>query len=190
VTEAQKYSIFIVATYYEGTAGRSTTASLQRIATRKPTCGKKTKSAAVWATNSSYRGIALSQEMGESQWRTTLGRGTNGMAEARVAHATKLLEDVVRGPRPASSEALPWWHLFALNHFLEGFQGRCLQRDPRQDEPPSRCCRASGVAAPLYREKDVKTSPPCGEGSLQEKVSLLPGREWHAKEGLSHWTRP
>jgi hypothetical protein len=49
---------------------------------------------------------------------------------------------------------------------------------------PARCCRASGVVVPLYREKEVKTSPPCGEGSLQEKVSLLPGREWRTREGL------
>jgi hypothetical protein len=38
-------------------------------------------------------------------------------------------------------------------------------------------CRSPG-------EKDVKTSPPCGEGSLQEKVSLLPERDWHTREGL------
>jgi hypothetical protein len=44
-------------------------------------------------------------------------------------------------------------------------------------------CRSPG-------EKDVKTSPPCGEGSLQEKVSLLPERDWHTREGLSHWTEP
>jgi hypothetical protein len=55
---------------------------------------------------------------------------------------------------------------------------------------PARCCRASGVVAPLYGEKDVKTSPPCREGSLQEKVSLLPGREWRTREGLSCWTGP
>jgi hypothetical protein len=96
----------------------------------------------------------------------------------------------VRGPRPASSEALPWWHLFALNHFLEGVQGRCLRRDPWQAGPPARCCRVSGVVAPLYGEKDVKTSPPCGEGSLQEKVSLLPGRYWRTREGLLRWTEP
>jgi hypothetical protein len=93
---------------------------------RKPTCGKKTKIAVVWAIDSPDHGIPLSQEVGESQWRTTLGRGTNSMAKARVAPTTALLEDVMRGPRPASSEALPCWHLFDLNHFLEGVQGRCL----------------------------------------------------------------
>jgi hypothetical protein len=31
---------------------------------------------------------------------------------------------------------------------------------------------------------EVKNSPLCGEGSLQEKVSLLPGREWRTIEGL------
>jgi hypothetical protein len=36
----------------------------------------------------------------------------------------------------------------------------------------------------------VKTSPPFEEGSLQEKVSLLPGREWCTREGLSRWTEP
>jgi hypothetical protein len=49
---------------------------------------------------------------------------------------------------------------------------------------PARCCRVSGVAVPLYREMEVKNSPLCGEGSLQEKVSLLPGREWRTIEGL------
>jgi hypothetical protein len=43
-----------------------------------------------------------------------------GMAKARVARVTELLEDVVRFSRPASSEALPWQHLFVLSHFLEG----------------------------------------------------------------------
>jgi hypothetical protein len=42
------------------------------------------------------------------------------MVKARVAPAIELLEDVVRTPRPASSEALPWWHPFDVNHFLEG----------------------------------------------------------------------
>jgi hypothetical protein len=106
------------------------------------------------------------------------------MAKARVAPTIELLEDVVRGPQPASSEALPWWHLFILNHFLEGVQGRCLRRDPRQAEPLARCCRALEIAAPLHRGKEVKTSPLCGEGILQEKVSLLPEREWHTREGL------
>jgi hypothetical protein len=42
------------------------------------------------------------------------------MVKARVAPAIELLEDVVRVPRPASSEALSWWHPFAISHFLEG----------------------------------------------------------------------
>jgi hypothetical protein len=48
--------------------------------------------------------------------------GTKGMEKARVAPAIELLEDVVRAPRPASSEDLPWRHPFALHHFLEGVQ--------------------------------------------------------------------
>jgi hypothetical protein len=45
------------------------------------------------------------------------------MVKARVAPTTELLEDVMRDPGLTSSEALPWQHIFALNHFLEGFQG-------------------------------------------------------------------
>jgi hypothetical protein len=78
------------------------------------------KRAVVQATNSPDRGIPLSQEVGESQWRTMLSQGANGMAKEKVAPTIELLKYIVRGPRPASSEALPWWHLFALSHFLEG----------------------------------------------------------------------
>jgi hypothetical protein len=134
------------------------------------------KTAVVRAINSPNCGIPLSQAVGERQWRTTLSRGANDMAKARVAPTTELLEDVVRGPRPASSEALPWWHLFTLSHFLEGVQGRCLRWDPRQAEPPARCCRASGVAIPLYREKEVKTSPPLRGGKIARE-GFSPTRE-------------
>jgi hypothetical protein len=34
------------------------------------------------------------------------------MVKARAAPAIELLEDVVRAPPLASSEALPWWHPF------------------------------------------------------------------------------
>jgi hypothetical protein len=38
---------------------------------------------------------------------------------------------------------------------------------------------------PPYAGKEkIKASPPCGEGSLQEKVSPLVGRKWRAREGL------
>jgi hypothetical protein len=42
------------------------------------------------------------------------------MAKAGVAPAIELLENVVRDPQTASSEALPWRLLFVLSHFLEG----------------------------------------------------------------------
>jgi hypothetical protein len=112
------------------------------------------------------------------------------MAKARVAPATELLEDVVRGPLPASLEALPWWHLFALNHFLEGVQGRCLRWDPRQAVPLARCCRASGIAAPLYWEKDVKTSPPWGREACKRRFDSysrengIPEKACRARQGL------
>jgi hypothetical protein len=78
------------------------------------------KTAAVRATNSLGRGTPLSQEVGESQWKTTQSQDANGMVKARVAPATELLKDVVRVPRPVSSEALPWQHPVVLSHFLEG----------------------------------------------------------------------
>jgi hypothetical protein len=90
------------------------------------------KTAAVLVTKISGRGTPLSREVGESQWKTTQSRGANGMVKARVAPTIELLEDVARDPRPTSLEALPWRHLFALSHFLEGVQGRCLRQDPRQ----------------------------------------------------------
>jgi hypothetical protein len=46
--------------------------------------------------------------------------GTKGIVKARVAPMIELLEDVVRAPRLASLEALPWQHPFALSHFLKG----------------------------------------------------------------------
>jgi hypothetical protein len=49
-------------------------------------------------------------------------RGTKGMEKTRVSPVIEFLKDVVRAPRPTSSEALPWRYPFALQHFLEGFQ--------------------------------------------------------------------
>jgi hypothetical protein len=50
------------------------------------------------ATNSLGRGTPLSREVEESQQRTTLNQGANGMAKEIVAHVIELLEDVVRDP--------------------------------------------------------------------------------------------
>jgi hypothetical protein len=55
----------------QGNVSRSATASQRRSTIRKPSCGKKTKTAAVRATNSLGRGTPPSQEIGESQWKTT-----------------------------------------------------------------------------------------------------------------------
>jgi hypothetical protein len=60
--------------------------------------------------------------VGENQLKQCSVRGTKGMVKARAAPVAELLEDVVRTPRPASSEALSWRHPFALYHFLEGIQ--------------------------------------------------------------------
>jgi hypothetical protein len=38
--------------------------------------------------------------------------------------------------------------------------------------------------SPLWGEGREDLTP-CGEGSLQEKASLLPGRDWHTRESLS-----
>jgi hypothetical protein len=100
------------------------------------------------------------------------------MVKERVAPATELLKDVVRDPRPASSEALPWRHLFALSHFLEGVQGRCLRQNPRQGVDGRQV-----LPFLLHRVEEVNASPPCRAGSLQEKVSPLAGRKWRTKEG-------
>jgi hypothetical protein len=43
--------------------------------------------------------------------------------------------------------------------------------------------------SPLWGEGREDLTP-CGEGSLQEKVYPLPGRDWHTREGLSRWTEP
>jgi hypothetical protein len=105
------------------------------------------------------------------------------MVKARVAPATEILEDVVRDPRQASSEDLPWRYLFALSHFLEGFQRRCLRQNSREAVLPARSCQAPSVDFSLCRKKEVKASPSCGEGSFEEKVSLLAWRKWHTREG-------
>jgi hypothetical protein len=62
-------------------------------------------------------------ERASGKWRRA--RDANGMVKARVSPAIELLEHVMRVPRPASSEALPWWQPFALSHFLEGVQDDC-----------------------------------------------------------------
>jgi hypothetical protein len=36
---------------------------------------------------------------------------------------------------------------------------------------------------PLCGKEEVKASPPCGERSLQEKVSPLDRRKWRTREG-------
>jgi hypothetical protein len=56
-------------------------------------------------------------------------------------------------------------------------------------EPPA--SSALGKALPGVRQglppfavkEKMKASPSCGEGSLQEKVSPLAERKWHAREG-------
>jgi hypothetical protein len=116
------------------------------------------------------------------RWERTSGKqhragGTKGMVKARVAPATELLEDVVRTPRLASSEALPWRHPFALSHFLEGVQERYPWKNSRQALPSARHCRASGETFPLCWQGEDEGLSPCGEGSLQEKVSPLAGRK-------------
>jgi hypothetical protein len=98
------------------------------------------------------------------------------MVKKRVAPTTALLEDVVRDPRPASLEALPWWHLFALSHFLEGVQGQCLRQNPRRAMPLARRFRAPGVAfSPLLGGGTEGLSPLRGGKLAREGVS--PSRE-------------
>jgi hypothetical protein len=94
------------------------------------------------------RAVAL---LSHRRWERNSGKQlrageTKGMVKARAAPAIELLEDVVRTHRPASSEALPWRHPFALRHFLEGVQERCQRRNPRQALPSARRCRALGEA--------------------------------------------
>jgi hypothetical protein len=90
--------------------------------------------------------------------------GTKGMVKARVARAIELLEDIVRAPRPTSSEALPWRHPFALSHFLEGVQ------DDARKRTPSKLCPRQGVA-----ERQARPSPFAGKEKM--KASPLAGRE-------------
>jgi hypothetical protein len=100
------------------------------------------------------------------------------MVKARFAPAIELLEAVVRDPRPASSGtpsplAISWKE----------------SRDDACGGAPGKLCPRQGIverqALPftLYREEEVKASPPCEEGSLQEKVSPLAGRKWCTREG-------
>jgi hypothetical protein len=107
--------------------------------------------------------------------------------KARAAPAAELLEDVVRTPRPASSEALSWRHPFSLYHFQEGIKGRCTWQALRQALPwmfiPARRCRAPGKALPFAGKEGKKASPPCREGSFEVKTSPLAGRKWSTREG-------
>jgi hypothetical protein len=50
-------------------------------------------------------------------------------------------------------------------------------------EPPASYAPGKALPFPLCREEEVKASPPCGQGSLQEKVSPLAGRKWRTREG-------
>jgi hypothetical protein len=102
--------------------------------------------------------------------------GTNGMVKARVAPATELLKDVVRVPRLASSEALPWWHPFALSHFLEGVQERCLWQNPRQALPQQGVAGHQAKPFPLYWEGGSEGLFPLWGGKLVRE-GFSPGRE-------------
>jgi hypothetical protein len=50
-------------------------------------------------------------------------------------------------------------------------------------EPPASSAPGKALPFPLNGKEEVKASPPCGEGSLQEKVSPLAGRKWRTREG-------
>jgi hypothetical protein len=104
--------------------------------------------------------------------------GTKGMVKTRVAPAIELIKDVVRAPRLASLEALPWQHPFALSHFLEGVQERCPRQNPWQGIV-GRQARPS----PFAGKEKLKGSTPCGQGSLREKASPLARRRWRVREG-------
>jgi hypothetical protein len=97
--------------------------------------------------------------------------GTKGMVKARVALATELLADVMRDPRLASLEALPWCHPFALSHFLEGVQEQCPRHNPLQALPSARRWRGRGEAFPLCWEGEDEGLSPLWGGSLRVKAS-------------------
>jgi hypothetical protein len=99
------------------------------------------------------------------------------MVKARAAPAVELLEDVMRTPRPASLEALSWWHPFALYHFLEGPPSSFAQGDH-----PGKVLSGT-KKGPSLQWEGRKASPPCGKGSLQAKSYPLDGRNKHTREG-------
>jgi hypothetical protein len=102
------------------------------------------------------------------------------MVKVRAAPATKLLKDVMRTPRLASSEALSWRHPFALYHFLEGVQRRCPQQALRQALPgmatPTRHYRALGKTLPSVGKQGEKTSPHLRGGKIASE-DTSPSRE-------------
>jgi hypothetical protein len=142
------------------------------------------KIAAVQATYSQGRGTPLPQEVGENQWEAAQDWGHQRHGEGKICSCDR----ASRICRENSLTNIFGNFAMAASLHPEPFPGRSPGMTPVAEPPTS---SVLGKALPSVRQglppfagKDkMNVFPPCGEGSLQEKVSPLAGRKWHIREG-------